>query len=116
MLDASDNKLAALPPDLPPSLQRLVLSNNQLSDLAPLRHLTNLRVRPEWLKDFGGGVGGGGLLVGVGWGVWGWGEGGARARALRRVARLLAGREAREAAAARALLSVVCFRVVLGGG
>ncbi|PSC75573.1 plant intracellular Ras-group-related LRR 7-like [Micractinium conductrix] len=63
VLDASDNKLAALPPDLPPSLQRLVLSNNQLSDLAPLRHLTNLRVLvldgnriaslPPWIGELG---------------------------------------------------------------
>lgn len=45
VLDASNNHLERLPPGLPPSLQRVVLSCNRISDLEPLRHLTNLKVR-----------------------------------------------------------------------
>ena len=45
VLDASDNALTRLPPQLPSTLNRLVLSNNRLASLAFLQHLPNLKVR-----------------------------------------------------------------------
>lgn len=44
VLDASDNRLERLPPDLPTTLQRLVLSNNRLTSLEGVQQLTNLKV------------------------------------------------------------------------
>lgn len=44
VLDASDNRLEALPL-LAPSLQRLVLSNNRLASMAGLEALRSLKVR-----------------------------------------------------------------------
>ncbi len=44
VLDASDNRLEAVPP-LAPSLQRLVLSNNRLASVAGLEALSSLKVR-----------------------------------------------------------------------
>lgn len=44
VLDAADNRLEALPPGLPPSLQRLVLANNRIASLAGLEALGNLKV------------------------------------------------------------------------
>ena len=45
VLDASLNRLERLPPSLPTSLQRLVLSSNRLSSLDGLEQLRNLKVR-----------------------------------------------------------------------
>lgn len=45
VLDASLNRLERLPPSLPPSLQRLVLSSNRLTSLAGMEQLRNLKVR-----------------------------------------------------------------------
>lgn len=44
VLDASLNRLERLPPSLPPSLQRLVLSSNRLTSLAGMEQLRNLKV------------------------------------------------------------------------
>jgi hypothetical protein len=44
VLDASDNALTRLPPQLPNTLNRLVLSNNRLTSLAFLQQLANLKV------------------------------------------------------------------------
>ena len=46
VLDASINNIERLPPALPTSLQRVVLSNNRLASLAGLEQLRNLKVRP----------------------------------------------------------------------
>ena len=45
VLDASLNRIERLPPSLPTSLQRLVLSSNRLSSLDGLEQLCNLKVR-----------------------------------------------------------------------
>lgn len=61
VLDASLNRIERLPPSLPTSLQRLVLSSNRLSSLDGLEQLCNLKVLvldgnrithlPDWLGE-----------------------------------------------------------------
>ena len=57
VLDASDNALTRLPPQLPTTLNRLVLSNNRLTSLAFLQQLTSLRVSARLAVGPDSGVG-----------------------------------------------------------